>query len=165
MEVSGVDVEIVRSKRRRKTVELKPTPTGVRITIPASASAADEQHYVTTLLRRYQRKKDRPPIDLGSRARQLATAHELKLPGSITWADNQEKRWGSCTPSTGTIRISSSVARFPNWVIDYVIIHELAHLSVLGHGPDFWNLVARYPMSERARGFLIAKGGEPDEAE
>jgi predicted metal-dependent hydrolase len=71
-------------------------------------------------------------------------------------------RWGSCTPSTGTIRISTRIAAFPDWVIDYVIVHELAHLHVPGHGADFWSLVQRYPRSERAIGYLMAKSGDVD---
>ena len=43
-----------------------------------------------------------------------------------------------------------------------MIVHELAHLAVHGHGPKFWALVERYPRTERARGFLIAKGLEED---
>jgi hypothetical protein len=42
----------------------------------------------------------------------------------------------------------------PHWVRDYVLVHELAHLLVPGHGPDFWALVQRYPRTERARGYL-----------
>ena len=56
--------------------------------------------------------------------------------------------------------MSDRLAGFPGWVLDYVIVHELAHLRVAGHGPAFWQLVNRYPMTERARGFLIAKGLE-----
>jgi predicted metal-dependent hydrolase len=56
------------------------------------------------------------------------------------------------------VRISERVAGFPRWVLDYVIVHELAHLSVPGHTPEFWEMVGRYPLTERARGFLIAKG-------
>lgn len=163
VEIGGIEVEVVRSARRRKTVELKPTAKGVRVTIPASASLADEHHYVTTLLRRYQRKRNRPAIDLAARARQLANNYSLSVPSSIEWVDNQSRRWGSCTPGTRSIRISSSVGKFPSWVIDYVIIHELVHLDVFGHGPDFWQRVERYPMSERARGFLIAKSDEDSE--
>jgi predicted metal-dependent hydrolase len=42
----------------------------------------------------------------------------------------------------------------PDWVLDYVLLHELAHLVVPSHNSLFWNLVARYPRAERARGFL-----------
>jgi predicted metal-dependent hydrolase len=73
-------------------------------------------------------------------------------------------RWGSCTPATGTIRISDRLARMPGWVLDYVLVHELAHLAVPGHSPAFWRLVHRYPKAERAMGYLIAKGGDdPDD--
>ncbi|MEO7981809.1 MAG: M48 family metallopeptidase, partial [Sporichthyaceae bacterium] len=42
----------------------------------------------------------------------------------------------------------------PSWVVDYVLVHELVHLLVPGHGPDFWAHVDRYPRTERARGYL-----------
>ena len=83
---------------------------------------------------------------------------------SIRYVTNQQKRFGSCTPATGTIRISHRLAAMPAWVRDYVIIHELAHLEQANHGPRFWALVNRYPETERARGYLMAVGLEqPDD--
>ncbi|MFV2041564.1 MAG: M48 family metallopeptidase, partial [Candidatus Hydrothermarchaeales archaeon] len=64
---------------------------------------------------------------------------------------------GSCNTLTGNIRVSRRLAAMPEWVLDYVIVHELAHLVHGDHSPDFWSLVNRYKLAERARGFLMAK--------
>ena len=132
----------------------------LQVSIPSWMSKADEDRHVAEMLRRMERRSESTVIDLTARARDLAGAHQLPMPVSIRWVDNQEWRWGSCTPSDGTIRISNRLAAEPAWVLDYVIVHELAHLSVPGHGPDFWALVDRYPRTERARGFLMARGLE-----
>jgi predicted metal-dependent hydrolase len=42
----------------------------------------------------------------------------------------------------------------PGWVVDYVLLHELAHLVEASHGPEFWALLAPYPDLARARAFL-----------
>jgi hypothetical protein len=113
----------------------------------------------------YHRMRSTEAIDLASRAEQLAVRYGLPQPASIRWVDNQEWRWGSCTPADRSIRLSTRLGGFPAWVVDYVLVHELAHLQVAGHGRDFWALVNRYPKAERARGFLIAKGMDGDDEE
>jgi predicted metal-dependent hydrolase len=75
-------------------------------------------------------------------------------PASVRWTTRQASRWGSCTPADGTIRLSTRLQGMPDWVVDYVLVHELAHLLQPGHGPEFWALVERYPRTERARGYL-----------
>lgn len=80
------------------------------------------------------------------------------VPASIRWVDTMGSRWGSCTTADRTVRLSSRLRPFPSWVVDYVILHELAHLLVPRHGPDFWALTARYDKTERARGFLHGHG-------
>ena len=79
----------------------------------------------------------------------------LAMPESVRWVDNQRSRWGSCTPGDRTIRLSSRLQGMPAWVIDYVLIHELAHLLEPGHDAKFWAWVDRYPQAERAKGYLI----------
>lgn len=75
---------------------------------------------------------------------------------------NQNSRYGSCSPADASIRLSSALAEMPRWVRDYVLVHELAHLVEANHSKDFWALVNRYPLTERARGYLIAKGMEEE---
>ena len=155
-------VEVIRSARRRKTVQARLVDGVVRVHIPASMSEAEEQRWVAEMVKRIERRSAGEAIDLDERARSLARQLGLETPASIRWVDNQEMRWGSCTPRDSTIRISSRLAREPAWVVDYVIVHELAHLSVANHGPRFWDLVNRYRLAERARGFLMARGMEAD---
>jgi predicted metal-dependent hydrolase len=157
-----VKVEVVRSRRRRKTVQAREVNGVLRVSIPATMTKADEERWVAEMMRRIERRAATDGIDLGRRADQLAVRYRLRRPASIRWVDNQEWRWGSCTPVDGAIRISSRLVSEPSWVLDYVIVHELAHLEVASHGAAFWALVNRYPKAERARGFLIARGVETD---
>lgn len=94
------------------------------------------------------------------RARQLSRRHFGRpLPvSSVRYVANQQKRFGSCTPSTGAIRLSDRLIQVPEWVRDYVLVHELAHLIHADHSPEFWKLVSAYELSERARGFLMGMG-------
>ena len=155
------DVEVIRSARRRKTDSARRVDGVVRVSIPATMSRADEERWVAEMVRRLDRSAVTGGIDLTERAAALAVRYRLPVPRSIRFVDNQELRWGSCTPADGTIRISSKLATEPAWVLDYVIVHELAHLEVAGHGRQFWDLVARYPRAERARGWLACREAGP----
>lgn len=155
-------VTVVRSTRRRRTVGAELKGDELKIAIPSWMSAAEEARWVEKMSASFRRKLSSERIDLPRRAATLAQRHDLPRPVEIRWADDMRSRWGSCTPSTGSVRISTRLAPFPDWVIDYVIVHELCHLRVRGHGPGFWALVDRYPKAERAIGYLIAKSGDDD---
>jgi len=159
-----VNVEVIRSPRRRKTVQARRVNGVVRVTIPATMTRAEEERWVAEMVRRLQRSTAACGVDLEERATALAERYELPRPTSIRWVDNQELRWGSCTPVDGSIRISSKLLSEPGWVLDYVIVDELAHLVVPGHGRRFWGLVDRYPRAERARGWLMARAAGPSPA-
>jgi len=75
-------------------------------------------------------------------------------PSSVRWVSNQQRRWGSCTPSTREIRISERLRPVPSWVLDAVLVHELAHLVEEGHTRRFEALARRYPRMEDADVFL-----------
>ena len=157
-----IPVEIIRSHNRVKTASARMVDGKLVVRVPAGISLEEERELVDKLLPKVlksQRKRQREQLpDLKKRAAELNKLHfggKLRV-NEIKWVGNQEKRYGSCTPSTGTVRISDRIGRMPLWVLDYVIIHELAHLVEANHSPRFWQIVARYPLTERARGYLIA---------
>jgi predicted metal-dependent hydrolase len=161
-----LEVEVVRSSKRRKTVSASLVSANkVVVRMPTWMTKAEEEEYVATLVARLERRRSSEVVDLPTRARTLALRYDLPEPTSIRFVSNQSQRWGSCTPSTGEIRLSDRIAGFPQWVLDAVIVHELAHLVHLGHTPEFWELANRYPKTERAYGFLIAKQLTEDEVE
>ena len=137
--------------------------TQIVVLMPAALPAPEREEWTRRMVERVlaqerRRKTAAPRSDeaLHKRARELSEAHldGRAVPTSIRWVTNQNSRWGSCTPSTGQIRLSHRLQPMPSWVIDYVIVHELTHLLVPGHGPRFAELCARYPLAEKAEGFL-----------
>jgi predicted metal-dependent hydrolase len=133
----------------------------VVVLIPAQFSGAEEREWVDRMVARLAAREKRGHSDeaLFERAQHLAERYledhpAAAKPASVRWVRNQNGRWGSCTPADRSIRISDRIQTFPDWVVDYVILHELVHLVVANHNAQFWALVARYPRAERARGFL-----------
>ncbi len=127
--------------------------------LPARMSREQEAQWVAAMVARLEAsERRRKPTDaaLSVRAERLSAGYlgGRAKPDSVRWVDNQNGRWGSCTPSTGSIRLSSRLQAMPGYVVDYVLLHELAHLLEASHGPDFWALLAGYPKLERARGYL-----------
>ena len=160
-----MEIKIVRSNNRVKTVSAREVDGVFVVQAPAHMSDAELDAVVQKLVQRWQRSQDRRALsdeDLERRARDLNRQYfggKLRWK-SIRWVENQEKRHGSCTPSRGTIRISHRLGKMPAFVLDYVLVHELAHLLEANHGPGFWRLVNQFPRSERARGYLMAIGLE-----
>jgi hypothetical protein len=166
-------VRVVRSARRRTTVSARLVENGtvLEVLAPAGISEAELATVIDKLkVRVLRHAKKRQTADDRDLARCAAELNRKYFSGKLRWREiryvtNQQRRFGSCTPATGAIRISHRVAVLPDWVRDYVIVHELAHLVEANHGPRFWRLVERYPKTERARGYLMALGleGEGDE--
>lgn len=131
----------------------------VVVLLPARFTRAEEEEWVATMLARLERsERRRRPSDAGLKRRASDLGERYldgrAVPDTVRWVANQNSRWGSCTPSERTIRLSTRLQGMPGWVIDYVLVHELAHLIEPGHTPAFWRWVDRYPKAERARGFL-----------
>ncbi len=153
------EVEVRRSRRRRRTVSAHREGDRIVVLIPAAMSKRDEATWVADMVARIERqeqRKLRSDDDLVSRAARLNDLYlgGLAVPASVRWVSNQSARWGSCTPGDRTIRLSDRLQHMPGWVVDYVLVHELAHLLEAGHGPGFWGWVDRYPRAEKAKGYL-----------
>ena len=157
-----MEIELVRGTRRRKYVEAVLVGDRLRVSFPYWMSVAEAQVTAEELAERMRRRTDSSAIDVAARARRLAREHDLPRPRSVRWVDNMRQRWGSCTPEDGAVRVSSRLAAYPAWVLDYVLVHELAHLLEANHGPAHDALVDRFPLAERARGFLTAIDLDPD---
>ena len=151
-------VDVVRSAKRSKSSQARLRGEVLEVRIPSWFSAEQESESVAHFVDRFERTRTSGRVDLPERARHWATTLGLPEPERITWVTNQRDRWGSCTPSQGTIRLSDRLAGFPLWVIDYVVVHELAHLVECNHSARFWAIVDQYELTERARGYLLAKG-------
>ena len=151
-----VPINVITSTRRKKTVSARWVGNTIEVRAPEGLPSGELDRHVRVLSERLQRRRASEVVDLDKRARQLAALYDLPKPSSITWSSRQKQRWGSCTPSTGAIRISDRMSEFPDWVLDYVIVHELAHLIEANHSPAFHRLVDAFPKAERAEGFLLA---------
>ncbi|MGM9472119.1 M48 metallopeptidase family protein [Pseudarthrobacter sp. YS3] len=159
-------VEVRRSARRTRTVAAFWENGTAVVAIPARFTLAQESEWVHRMLdklhrqgtKRAQQGKRRPATDaaLAAHAADLSTRYfgGRAVPASVRWVSNQNSRWGSATPSEGTIRLSDKLRPMPQWVIDYVLLHELAHLLVAGHNAAFWKLLEAYPDTARAKAFL-----------
>ncbi|MGX9900361.1 M48 metallopeptidase family protein [Arthrobacter sp. SA17] len=163
----GAPVVVRRSARRRRTVAAFWEDGKAVVAIPAHFSRAQEKEWVSRMLDKLRRQglrrsggasKRKPATDtaLAAHAGALSARYLAgrAVPTSVRWVSNQNSRWGSATPSEGTIRLSDKLRPMPQWVIDYVLLHELAHLLVAGHNAAFWRLLDSYPETGRAKAFL-----------
>jgi predicted metal-dependent hydrolase len=167
----ALSVHITRSPRRRKTLAARVVGERLEVRVPAEIDEAETRRFVEKMLRRFDRDAQVEAVEaaaaLQRRALELSRRYfdGRLVPAAVTYATDQNTRFGSCSVRSREIRISHRLARMPGWVRDYVLVHELAHLAEPNHSPRFWRLVARYKLTERARGYLMASGLESPQGE
>ena len=169
---SQVPVRIITSEKRTRTLSARLVDGTLEVRVPVNVAADIVDQFVARVRRKEvaRRALGSTPesiagrdADLHRRALELSRRYfggEL-VPARVRYVTNQDGRYGSCSVRSREIRISHRLATMPLWVRDYVLVHELAHLRVGGHGRAFWRLVERYPLMERARGFLMGVGLAP----
>ncbi len=157
------DVVIRRSARRKRTLQARRDGDKIVVVVPATLPVRDYERLVPKLVERVRAReaggRRRSDAALEQAARRLAKEHASDLDllprlATVAWSTRQNRRWGSCTTTTGEIRLSSRLRSMPGWVVDYVLFHELVHLAEPNHSQRFHELVRRYPAHDRAVGFL-----------
>ncbi|MFA5287387.1 MAG: M48 family metallopeptidase [Candidatus Omnitrophota bacterium] len=161
-------IKILRSKKRKRTVTARIVKEILVVRAPENISESRLQKVIGELKSRIERKRLKEELNKDEKLAQRAKGFNLQYFGdklkinSIEYVTGQNSKFGCCNYRTGCIRISHRISTMPEWVRDYVIIHELAHLVVPNHSKAFWDIVNCYKLSERARGFLIARGSEEE---
>jgi len=166
--ISQDEIKIIRSVKRKKTIQAKMVDDKLWIYLPAGLTYNEEKKWINTMIKKNELRKNRRKLNtngmLQKRANDLNKHYfNNSLDFDIKFVSNQTSKFGSCTPETKVIRISDRIISMPRWVQDYIIIHELAHLIYPNHSKEFWRRVYQYKYVERAKGYLIAVGLTSDE--
>lgn len=157
-------IDVRRSRRRKRTVSARIEGDTVVVLMPAGLPRSQERRLISDMLGKLARSGRRrgtraSDAELMQRAKGLSREwlDGRAVPTSVRWVPAMTTRWASCTQASGEIRISEALRDVPPYVLDYVVLHELAHLVVPGgHPPEFWRVVRRFPRTERAMGYLEA---------
>ena len=168
--VDALEIKIIRSARRKKTASARLLNWHtLEVRAPALLADGELERIIERLKTKALEARDRQRnfvSDRGLQKRAVQLNRELFGDAlrwrSIRYVTNQNTCFGSCSPARGTIRMSHRLMGIPAFVLDYVIVHELAHLVQPNHSPAFWTLVYRYPKTERARGYLMGMQMEHD---
>lgn len=158
-------VRVIATRRRRRTVSARLRGGVLELLVPSWMSAADRDRWTEAMRLRLEKRMRR---SMPSDERLARRAHELNrrhFGGRLSWTSiafaDMTSRWGSCSFTDGAIRVATRAAALPEWVLDYLVVHELAHLEHSDHGPAFHELENRYPLAERAKGYLMALDQNP----
>ncbi|MEI8349561.1 MAG: M48 family metallopeptidase [Candidatus Omnitrophota bacterium] len=134
------------------------------VSAPLALSQVHLEKIVSGFRLKFEKKKLKEELDRNQPLSEIAAClnekyfgNQLKI-NSVEYVTSQNSKYGCCNHRTGHICISHKVGLMPKWVRDYVLIHEMAHLIEPNHSKSFWDIVSRYKLAERARGYLMAAG-------
>lgn len=159
VEINGIGpVLFKRSKRaKRMRISLKPFE-GVRVAVPDRWSFKKAEEFVHTKIewmqthlhkiRQYEKEnklmldafanidREKAKLKLTGRLKCLAEKHGLAY--NKVFIRNQKTRWGSCSHKNN-ISLNMKIFHLPEELMDYIILHELAHTRVKDHSNRFWS--------------------------
>ncbi len=159
----GLEVQVTVKMVRRVNMRIHPDSPHVRISIPSGLPMAevwrmidDKRGWIDDALSRTMQRRSARVESEPALTRKEALAFACKVMKRLNfWSGKMgltysrlvirqmKSRWGSCTVS-GRICINRRLAHYPDTWLEYVIVHELAHLVHHNHSPRFWALVEKY---------------------
>jgi predicted metal-dependent hydrolase len=128
---------------------------GRKIEVGIVEAHPERDERVSRLVRRELEKTLMPA--LRARVHEINRQHFGAGLGEISLRDNTS-RWGSCSPD-GSISLSIRLLFMPQGILDYVIVHELAHTRYRSHGPRFWALVEKAVPDHKERRKWLRENG------
>ena len=159
-----MDVKINYSNKRSRTIIARLINGSLLVNAPAAMPRERLGKIIDNFKVRFERRKlkeelnkTRPLAEIATKLNDRYFNGKLKI-NSIEYSTGQNSGFGCCNHRDASIRISHRLNRMPEWVRDYVIVHEMAHLIESNHSAAFWNIVSRYELVERAKGYLMAVG-------
>lgn len=156
--IDGVGEVLVEHSRRARRMSISVRPSRVRVAVPVGVALSRGKDFAFAKkewIRRHLRRMKSPARTQAGEACYLPPMTDRKiarnkiiarldelaaqhgLPYTRVSIRNQKTRWGSCS-MRGAISLNINLARLPVKLMDYVIIHELLHTKIKGHGKDFW---------------------------
>ncbi len=163
-----MEVKIIRSRRRRRTIGARMVKDTLLVSAPVALSQERLDKVIADFKIKFEKKmlkreleRKQNLVEIAAKLNEKYFQNKLKI-NSIEYVTGQNSKFGCCDYSNARIRVSHRVGLMPAWVRDYVLIHEMAHLLESNHSRAFWEIVARYELAERARGYLMAVGLESE---
>jgi predicted metal-dependent hydrolase len=152
-----MEIKIIKSKNRRRSASAKKKNGVLVISVPWFLPETEIHQLITHFLKRFEKRKIKSEVELKQRADELNRKYfQGKINDySIVWSTRQKSAYGICNYRQRAIRISIRLKAVPSWVLDATIVHELAHLIEPNHSARFHTLINKYPLTERAKGYLI----------
>ena len=152
------ELEIRASARRTKTATAWWEGRVLVVAVPARVRGVAREELIDWLVERSRRRRPATVStdpELLARALDLIATYDLGVEvASVRFVTNQNRRWGSCSPESRVIRLSDRLRVAPSWVLDAVLVHELAHLAVADHSAAVHALSNRHPRQRDAGIYL-----------
>jgi len=157
----GMKIRVIRSRRRRKTASARIEQGTMLVFVPQHLEGEGLNSIIEGFRVKFEERRKKSELNAGQLMELAERLNKKYFSGgllirSVEYTDRKNKEFGSCDYAKKAIRLSWRLKKMPPWVRDYVMVHELAHLAEPNHSKNFWRLVSRYKLAERAQGYLIA---------